>query len=790
MEAYRFLQFAEKHFKDDLELLERAAHVTRGVFQMPSLLDSCTQKNEGGARCWMVTQAVLDMEAYRFLQFAEKHFKDDFELLERAAHVTRDVFQIPSLLNSCTQKNEGGARCWMVTQAEELNKFLNPFGMELNELREGSLDFVMTHSDPMAPNDPKAVVVFLATLWFLREHRCFSGISLNVSVLERFRPVQFLQHITFAKRVVTVNLIGVEGIELPFKVCPLVLVLEQTELLTHVTLDRVTLMEAEGIYLSSLVITNHGLQCLTLRNVTMEDSVLARLAQEFKEHRRPREFELRGRIRNSTTRTELVSRLLDTSLQILRLEIMCNLSQLFEKLKDNAQLIELELGRCSPVGVYLDTLASALTQNMTLRHLTLSLDMTWMSYTSCSWKHLGALLKNSRWLETLCLRDSCLGMHAVVPLSEAMESNENLQTLNLKCCGFSCTDALLFVRALSRNGSPCTKVKLGVLTGKECEQIQLLQEIQASGLDDRVHWVFTSSRAETIASALQKGTPIRRLEFHGPARGKVGTLFRGLMNVQEMLTTLSLRGFHFSIHNDARQLSRFLRESVILRKFKLDMVATAGSSLLILQGLQRSISIRSLTVIENCLKEATARGFENFVRRNTSVVKLTIIKEKTPDAVLVPCLRRGLTENYSLGDLRLFCSDGQVQLHDSVISRSLHINSIAVACATKLVADTELTRATMFALERIMACDAGPDILCKGMDCEKGVFVAKLQEALRTAEDELFGLACLYKSAAESDGPRASRFQFSSLNDAVRAEIRNCLHCMGIPIDRSPFGHF
>ncbi|KAH7974365.1 hypothetical protein HPB49_014519 [Dermacentor silvarum] len=731
------------------------------------------------------------MEAYRFLQFAEKHFKDDLELLERAAHVTRGVFQMPSLLDSCTQKNEGGARCWMVTQARKLNKFLNPFGMEFNELREGSLDFVMTHSDPMAPNDPKAVILFLATLWFLREHRCFSGISLNVSVLERFRPVQFLQHITFAKRVVTVHLIGVEGIELPFKVCPLVLVLEQTELLTHVTLDRVTLMEAEGIYLSSLVITNHGLERLALRNVTMEDSVLARLAQEFKEHRRPREFELRGRIRNGTTRTELVSRLLDTSLQILRLEIMCNLSQLFEKLKDNAQLIELELGRCSPVGVYLDTLASALTQNMTLRLLTLNLDMEWMSPTSSSWKHLGALLKNSRWLETLCLRDSCLGMHAVVPLSEAMESNENLQTVNLKCCGFSCTDALLFVWALSRNGSPCTKVKLGVLMGKECEQNQLLREIKASGLDDRVDWVFTSSRAETITSALEKGTPIRRLEFHCPTTGKVGTLFRGLTNVQEMLTTLSLRGFHFRNHKDARQLSRFLRESVILRKFKLDMAATAGSNLLILQGLERSTSIRSLTVIENCLKEATARGFENFVRRNTGVVKLTIInEEKTPDTVLVSCLRRGLTENYSLRELRLFYSHGQLQLHDSVISQSLHINSIAVVCATKLVADKELTRATMFALVRIMACDAGPDILCKGMDCEKGVFVAKLQEALRTAEDELFGLACLYKSAAEGDGPRASHCQFSSLNDAVRAEIRNRLHSMGIPFNRSPFGHF
>ncbi|XP_065301981.1 uncharacterized protein [Dermacentor albipictus] len=423
MVAYRIPQFAEMQFGDDLDLLERAAHVTRDVFQMSSLLDSFTQKHEGGARCWMVTQAVLHMVAYRIQQFAEMLFGDDRELLERAAHVTRDVFQMSSLLDSFTQEHEGGARCWMVTQAEELNKFLNPFGMEFNELPEGSLDFAMAHNDPVAPDDPRAVVLFLFTLWFLREHRCFSGVSLDVSVLQRFRPVQFLRHVALAKRVATVHLVGVEGIELPFDVCPLLAALEQTELLTHVTLDRVTVVEAEGNCLSSVVIANPGLECLALRNVTMKDSALVRLAQEFKEHRRPREFELRGRVRNSAARAVTVSRLLDTSLQILRLEITCDLSQLFEKLKDNAQLVELELGRCCPVGVYLGTLASALAQNMTLRLLTLSLDMTWMSHRSSSWRHLGALLENSCSLETLCLRDACAGMHAVVPFSEAMELN-------------------------------------------------------------------------------------------------------------------------------------------------------------------------------------------------------------------------------------------------------------------------------------------------------------------------------------------------------------------------------
>ncbi|KAH7971395.1 hypothetical protein HPB49_023329 [Dermacentor silvarum] len=105
---------------------------------------------------------------------------------------------------------------------EDLNKFLKPFGVKFNELREGNLDLTMTHYDPVAPCDLKAVLLCLATLWFLREHRCFSGVSLNVLVLERFRPGQFLQHITFAKWVVTVHLMGVEGIELPFTMCSLV----------------------------------------------------------------------------------------------------------------------------------------------------------------------------------------------------------------------------------------------------------------------------------------------------------------------------------------------------------------------------------------------------------------------------------------------------------------------------------------------------------------------------------------------------------------------------------------
>ncbi|XP_049515055.1 uncharacterized protein LOC125941571 [Dermacentor silvarum] len=183
------------------------------------------------------------MEAYCFLQFAEKQFKKDLELLESAACVAHHVLLLPSLHDSRKQQN-AGARCWMQTEAGELNKFLNALGMELYELREGSLDFTMAHNDPVTPCDPKAVVLFLATCWFLREHRCFSVISLNVSVVERFRPGQFQQHITFAKQVVTFHLIDVKGIELLFTMCPLVLALDQTKLLAHVTLDRPDLHSA------------------------------------------------------------------------------------------------------------------------------------------------------------------------------------------------------------------------------------------------------------------------------------------------------------------------------------------------------------------------------------------------------------------------------------------------------------------------------------------------------------------------------------------------------------------
>ncbi|XP_070384676.1 uncharacterized protein [Dermacentor albipictus] len=446
---------------------------------------------------WRTTVAgsslMVDMQVSKFLKFAEEQFEDDLELIERVAFVARDIIRMPLLLNPCTQQDEGGARCWILTHAEAFNKLLNPFGIEFDEPGEGSLDFNMIHDYPMAPHDRKAPVLFLATLWLLREHRCFSGVRLNVSVLERFHPVQFLQHVTFSKLVVKAHLTGVEGIELPFEVSPLVRLLDQMERLTHVSLDRVTLMDAEGTCLSSLVITNHRLDSLALRNVTVKDSVLARLAQDFKEHRRPREFELQGRIRCTAGRTELVSRLLDSSLQTLRLDITCDFTKLFEKLQNNKQLTELKLGHCCPVGVCLDTLASSLAQNVTLRLLTLSLDMTWMSATSTSWKHLGDLVENSRWLETLSLRDSCLGMHAARPISEAMKTNENLQTLNLMGCGFSCTDVLLFVRALSQNASASMKVKLGVLTGKNHEYGQLFREILYGRLLNRVEWIFSNT---------------------------------------------------------------------------------------------------------------------------------------------------------------------------------------------------------------------------------------------------------------------------------------------------------
>ncbi|KAH7971495.1 hypothetical protein HPB49_025029 [Dermacentor silvarum] len=349
------------------EVLHNSGACRSGLELLPACGDVA-----GPGRRLLTRLNILEMGAYSFLQFAEKQFKDDLKMLERAACVAHHVLLMPSLHDSRKQQN-AGTRRWMETEAGELNKFLNPFGVVLYELREGSLDFTISHTDPVTPCDPKAVVLFLATCWFLREHRCFSGISLNVSVVERFRPGQFQQHITFAKQVVTFHLIDVEGIELLFTMCPLVLALDQTKLLAHVTLDRILDMEAhrflhfaenqlkdepefldraadvardvlempsrldsctqqnEGgarcwmflqhITVAKWVVPVHliGVEELRFRMFSMlgystkrsclRTSLSTGLAQEFKEHRRLREFELLGTI----TRTELVSRLLDTS---------------------------------------------------------------------------------------------------------------------------------------------------------------------------------------------------------------------------------------------------------------------------------------------------------------------------------------------------------------------------------------------------------------------------------------------------------------------------------------------
>ncbi|KAH7970579.1 hypothetical protein HPB49_011050 [Dermacentor silvarum] len=73
------------------------------------LLSSAAEKEK-------YSEQMLEMEAYSFLQFAEKQFKKDLELLERAACVAHHVLLMPSLHHSRKQQN-AGARYRMETEA-------------------------------------------------------------------------------------------------------------------------------------------------------------------------------------------------------------------------------------------------------------------------------------------------------------------------------------------------------------------------------------------------------------------------------------------------------------------------------------------------------------------------------------------------------------------------------------------------------------------------------------------------------------------------------------------------
>ncbi|KAK8763976.1 hypothetical protein V5799_033405 [Amblyomma americanum] len=629
---------------------------------------------------------------------------------------------------------------------------------------------------------PRGILIFLVTLWFLREHRCISGVQLDVSMVARFHPLLFMKHLVISKRVVTVHLKGLDGLEVPFQVCPLLLALDDTERLTHVILDQVTLTNADSVYLSSLVTTNKYLESLALRNVTLTVSVLAKLVRRMQEYQRPRHFELRGKFHDSIRHTDLVSRLAATPLHTLRLEVFGNLTQLFQRLKDNERLHELELGRWSTAVASLDTLASALAANTTLRRLILSLDMTWLSATSSAWNHLGSVIKNSRTLEFVRFRKSSLGSSAVIELSEAIEQNKTLSTLDLECCGFSFTDALAFTQALCQNLT-LNKVRLGDLTGDEDEQHRLFQELLANDLCKRVSCVFTHGQAEAVLTALQRGTAFRELRLRCPRARRIESLFDGLMNITSWLRTLSLSDLGFINRTAALSLSWFLGRSTVLRNVEIGAITGAGACLLILQGLSQSTSIRSLKVDRWCLEEATAKGFERFLKINSSVIKMTIIqKEENLNPVLAECLQRGLKENYSVSRLRLQSLQGKVDAHDFRLWRSVQINRMIASRAGDFLERKKLTASAMFAFNRIMSCDARNDIICQNAGFKKNMLDVKLADAIRTIEDESFSIACLCKEMPQGGQPSTRRSQFQNLNSTICAEIRRCLDRMSFQL--------
>lgn len=722
----------------------------------------------------------------RHLRFeAPSHFPsaDDVEQRVRSFE---DVFRSESgkeLTRPCSHGED--EPCWMLKHQYSWNNLLNNHGPELLECLGGrALSLRTLHMMERINLDPSVTLTSLClVMWVIYEHRCIRSATLNAGIIAPHHVSIFYKLLRFHKDYVSAGIVAHHSEPTGAWRTQIFDSLKKTTLLETFHVSALRLNEPQSDNLRALIARNPGLRSLVIVNVTVDSIAAMNLFGGLTYLQNLEELDVYARVdEGEYVYGEAIATLLDTTVQRLRLNLDCDMTQFFTELENNCNLNELELGNPVSDAEPLLALADSLAKNRTLRCLKMSINVSRRRRFSAYGTALANIVANNRRIEVLDLSGSTFhGCDTLKGLSDALPRNYTLDELYLHDCDLTCSEVVMLLGSLADNAS-LREVCFGAVNDTPGERLAVLNIIAAKSLQNRVTFVWRDDEVLLLGDNLE--APLRKLYLHAVDawQDDVGTFLHHLPKFESSLTTLYICAPDIITAEGARDLSSFFANATMLRKVALIYETTKESSFTLLEGIGKSSSIAILVIGRWFLDGDVASALRDALKVNRSLLRLDVYRydgecvcptfdRLFPEAV-VASSSLVVAQRFHIGQ------ETRAETRDAGVRFALRRNEMALRDTLDSILEGKLKAPASYAYHKLRAsCDPLGSYFREHKIGWRTLATNRLREVYEAVRDPLRRLSLEYDSVAGSQRRHSLLPEFQGLYDKClhRAHFRLCL---------------
>ncbi|KAH6946024.1 hypothetical protein HPB50_011163 [Hyalomma asiaticum] len=662
----------------------------------------------------------------RLLQLADKRFRNGEQ------HAS-------SFFNSCTHKVKGD--CWAFYSHHRINAVLLPYGIEM----------IATHEDVFALHTFQSAEGTQASLddlfsicvckWLLENHWCIRRVVLYVAaVAHRHAPLFWRLLSLNGRHLEIVKLVGLPTVQSELRVSRL---FQNATELSEIVIAHITLIDNQEDLLCSVISGNKGLKRLVLEYVNMTTKALRALSTTMVKYNRPTWFELREKTRPCGGYGDAVAELMDTPLRRLCLDTTCNWAQLFNRLRHNTCLTDLEIIDIDSV-MYssLGELSVAMLENTTLSSLKVCVNVFQVEL----WRKLMQSIGQNQGLKYLGLAWFKLaeGNEAVAELADAIAHNKTLAELCIQDCELSVAALQTLFHGLSQNNT-MKLLNFGNVLADEEGVNSVLNCVAELGLGERLDGLYVLKSDWQLQRSQEslRTACIRRLKMMRapPSGGDNALNFLRLM--QDTLYILHLEGeagLPLS-STEAQCLANLLANGKVLEQVTLLFECDASAAVTIIEALASSTTIYSVVVGGRWkLSSKVATAFREALQNNSSITDLTVWQDtRVGFGELKESVRMGVNRNYAIIRVRFLYGPEMKESHDWALFQMLQANRVILSWAVDIIFGNRWTAACMYSWICFRDCKGFECILMRTMNCSREEMEARIRKQAERADTEMPG---------------------------------------------------
>ncbi|XP_077526785.1 uncharacterized protein LOC144138396 [Haemaphysalis longicornis] len=597
---------------------------------VPSTADSGALPAEHGPSSPGTTSANALLAFARYLRRDAPSYFPSADDVEQRVRSFEDVFRSESgeeLTRPCSH----GERepCWVLKHQTSWNNLLNSHGLELLECLRGRALSLRTLDMMERINlSPSVTLTSLClVMWVIYEHRCIRSATLNAGIVAPHHISIFYKLLRFHTDYVSAGIVAHHSEPTGAWRSQIFDSLKYTTLLHTFHMSALRLNEPQSDNFRQLMTRNPGLRSLVAVNVTVDSIAAMNLFDGLTYLQNLEELDVYARVdEGEYIYGEAISMLLHTTVQRMRLNLDCDMTQFFAELQDNRSLNELELGNPVSDAEPLLALADSLAKNRTLRCLKMAINVSRRRRFGAYGKALASIVANNRRIEVLDLSGSTFhGCDTLKGLSDALSLNYTLDELYLHDCDLTCSEVVMLLGSLDDNAS-LREVCFGAVNDTPGERLQVLNIIAAKSLQNRVTFVWRDDEVPLLGNNLE--APLRKLYLQAVDawQDDVGTFLCHLPKYESTLTTLYICAPDIITAEGARDLSSFFANATMLSKVALIYETTKESSFTLLEGIGDSSSITVLVIGRWFLDRDVAWALRDALDVNTSLLRLEVYR--------------------------------------------------------------------------------------------------------------------------------------------------------------------